>query len=646
MGAPHITTERASRLHVSKLRDLLALEKGTQTWYGRVGEVLFAYLYPDATDIVLEAGGCAPYDALHKDLGRVNVKTSVCRDTKHGKASWSFQTSSAAKSCDTIFLLGYAKDRGSIEYGWIGPASKFGFQLQAMTPTSREYRHKDYEIPLEHILTINERYGEILRGAVEKPKKIHRTRYERTLLGTVGENIYQVLHPTSDWIAQRDPTSLYDFLETDGTRVDVRTRRRGPDGRWTFFGSPDEGTDTFFFIGMDRKAEYVEAFYQVPAKNMPASGFSMRLETESKWDVYKWDKQTTPVAVRDMVVVEEFDSLTIELTSLDKTTVDGMTLEDREACLDKALKYHRRLGFPHPNLLSDEELLLRIQKLKLYQPKEGKELPINRLSGDICNPYMPHRYEARNANSDFSAFEAFHNDKRFKKALNFCLEGDRPSLSQKSVLRALTVLNRTPSNFSIAVAKALVEEYCTPGELVFDPSAGWGGRLTGTLIAGCRYFGVEPSKETVVGLHRLGTRLVEVMGLPHTSFKLLESPIQTVNPYMVPEKASFAITSPPYWDREQYQKNKGEEDEGLSLDEWVEDFLRPMFARTKSVLKVGACFAVNIVDLDKGKIPLEELACKTAQEEGFILQGSWRYMKQIYGSTRTFEPVFIFRKET
>ena len=100
-------------------------------------------------------------------------------------------------------------------------------------------------------------------------------------------------------------------------------------------------------------------------------------------------------------------------------------------------------------------------------------------------------------------------------------------------------------NFQPAVAAAIYARYGGRGGVVYDSSAGWGGRLLGARLAGAtKYIACEPSTATFAGLRALsalaaGPMAVELHCVGSESF-------------IVPEVVDVAFTSPPYFSLELY----------------------------------------------------------------------------------------------
>lgn len=628
------------RRGMGRLDDFKSMVPYSQTWWGRVGEILALHAYPDASDSVREYGNRAPFDMQHRELGRVNVKTAKAKRTKYGKLAWSFQIAGVNLNSDSAFLVGFSETRDRVLHVWSAPSCDLPDRIKVLSPDSCEYTENAWE-RRDLVPILDRKLQDILASVTPSPPKVSpapRVEYERIILGRIGEALYKKLHPTSEYVASENPLAPMDFRDVDGTTVNVRLRRRAARDRWTFFRS-SSNVDSYFFIGLDPEGRMVETVLRVPEEQVPAHGFSFRSGSNSKWSEFELPLGL-PLPVSNWGNLPDFERVHVRLTSLNTETLQSLSKSEIEDLLDEGVRYHRFLGFPFPAVPSDKRLASDIDSIRAYKPN-GKDLPVDNAGLGVCSAYMPHRFEARNVNADFSAVNAFLDDSRLRRTLQFCLRGKSPDMTRRGLRSALTALNRTPSNFRPVVAKALVERYSPHGGVVFDPCAGWGGRMMGALVAGRSYVGVEPHARTAEALFRLGGRLCEHMDLDRRQVRIIESPIQTIPDKVV--LADMALTSPPYWSQEVYDETQSV----LSLDDWIEDFLRPMFRKVLTCLNYGTVFAVNISDIKKsgGIVPLGRLAMEAGESEGFSFEGSWRMARSVFGeSVARFEPIYVFRK--
>lgn len=646
---------RATRSKGTSGVSLARLAPYTNSWWGRVGEELYLRLFPDASDSVAEYGGLSPFDVQHRLHGRVNVKTTCASTSRHGLPRWSFQVGGVKENCDHAFLIGFSADRRKVEYCWLIPALALNDSVCVLSPASQEYAWAEFALPEASLGILNHELVSILRLAEHRSKnplppkvKVRRPdEYERAILGRVGEALYQKWYPSSRHLAGENPTALHDFVDADGTLVNVKLRRlaeRGAHHRWTFFRNSGSNEGEHFFIGLNRSADMIEAVYRMPTSAiLPHYGFSVNATGSKTWDKYKVLGLGLPRRVAELVQLDDLQKTHVELAGLTRKLVLGMTAGEIDLLLQRAFTFHRSLGFPYPENPPDEYLVADLERLQKYQP-EGRVLPRSHLGLGLCASYLPHIYDARNAGSDFSARGAFNDDVRFKRALRWALERDAPDLSRSGIRRSLTALNRSPSNFRPAAAFALTRAHCPSNGLVFDPCAGWGGRLMGVLAAGCRYHGVELSEKTVNGLYSLGMRLCENLRVSRDRVALVHGDICTQNTRGI--GADFALTSPPFWGREVYpEQQEPLEEKPFS---WQEGFLRSLFQRTFEALRPGAVFAVHIADVHERDVlvPLERMAREEAARVGFSEDGSWTMQRSSFGRTvgvRS-DPIYLFRK--
>jgi len=503
-----------------------------------------------------------------------------------------------------------------------------------MSPESKEYDGRAYEVG-EDVVRVLDRKFQSLLDVEEVGPSLRKRRYDRGILGNLGEKLYAHQFPNSTHISSAISNATWDFTDIDGTTVNVRIRRPAQDRkRWTFLRSGASTADVYHFYGLDPRGLEVLAAYRVPTPEMPTKGFSVPLEGPSKWDRFRvgdW-----PQGVSSFV--DNTDSVFLDITSLRGETVAAMSSEEVELLLQRALKFFRGEGFPFPSPLDEDQLRDALEKVRRFSPR-GDFMPPDASGVSICDAYQPGRFHTKNCAADHSAFSAFHDDQRLLRALRFCLQGASPRMTSDRVRSALTALNRTPSHFRPTVAFALCRHYLPDGGTVFDPCAGWGGRLVGALAARCSYVGVEPVESTVDGLHKIASRLREAR--VGGGVTILHSTIEEAD--LVGVTADFALTSPPYVDQESY--------EGLEWSEyaaWRSGFLPLMFERVEEVLRPGGRFAVNIADVRRGSktLALTRDVRETAGRLGWVEEGGWRMELGSFGGRRKDEPILVFKRVT
>lgn len=133
--------------------------------------------------------------------------------------------------------------------------------------------------------------------------------------------------------------------------------------------------------------------------------------------------------------------------------------------------------------------------------------------------------------------------------------------------------------------------------VLFDPCAGWGGRLLGTVSTGWRYIGCEPNKETYDNL----LTLVDFIGA-RDQVVLYNLPAEELSLSSL-DQFDIVLTSPPYYNLEIYSKDEHQSYNFFkTYEEWSEYWLKELINRCLEQLKPNGISAWNVMNM--GKIDL------------------------------------------
>lgn len=194
-------------------------------------------------------------------------------------------------------------------------------------------------------------------------------------------------------------------------------------------------------------------------------------------------------------------------------------------------------------------------------------------------------------------------------------------------------------NFPPMTAKFMYERYCHPERrnVVWDPSAGWGGRLLGALAADRQitYIGNDPNTDHNLPdgttkydqIYNFFTNNVQQGGLfpveNPTIFIFSQQGSETMqsNPVFkkYKGKVDFIFTSPPYFAKEAYSEDEDQSYKKFSqYDLWRDGFLHETLKTAVSWLKPGGIIAWNIADAVFGgdMLPLEADSCQYLEKLG------------------------------
>ena len=182
---------------------------------------------------------------------------------------------------------------------------------------------------------------------------------------------------------------------------------------------------------------------------------------------------------------------------------------------------------------------------------------------------------------------------------------------------------RMPLDFPANTARALIEEFGGKGSKVLDPCHGWGGRLCGAMMADVAlYVGVDPSREAHDGLLREFDAFGQYCEGMEAEFIL--SPFEDVD--LGNRQFDMALTSPPYFDVEQYHGEGQAHERYNNYDKWVECFYWPMIHKVYQHLKPGGVFCLQV---GSQSYPLLKDGMRLAKQAGFAVEA----VRPLGGST-------------
>jgi hypothetical protein len=322
------------------------------------------------------------------------------------------------------------------------------------------------------------------------------------------------------------------------------------------------------------------------------------------------------------------------LGNYDPEAWSTLPTQEQDRWVDEVYEVLTKTPFPYPDL--PEGYLDAVARMRERSPRrEGDTLmPLSRAGLGVCYPFFPNRYKARYG-TRISAYEAWHDEKHLRRAICFQLKVGDP-VTPRRVLRAVTANCRTPTAFRPTVAQYVYSTYCPPGGKVWDPCAGYGGRVLGAHVAGVRYVGTDVEPETIEG----NRKLAEALG---SDASLVLSPAEDFDPGAV----DLVFTSPPYFDREHYSGRDAQSWVRYETqDAWVEGFLRPVVRTAYKALPLGGHLVLNIADIRKkgATIPLVDLTCTVAVEEGFTHKDTLLMPLSKLNANRPSEPVLVFTR--
>ena len=243
---------------------------------------------------------------------------------------------------------------------------------------------------------------------------------------------------------------------------------------------------------------------------------------------------------------------------LTKAYIKSLSKEQREALVEPIFQMIRKdlPEFPYPDDLSkvDKEWL----RVLAYKPDLTTDEVFNNsnLGTAICKYFCHDYFKSKGEKDKRSMPQLFEDDEIMRKLIWNRLSigwfeeengGETFNLSPKMIIQGMRSMRLIAgiTMQKITVAKYLAEKYSELGDIVYDYSCGFGGRLLGAVSCGRKYTGADPL--TVPDLERM----VEYLKL--TGVTLIQSGSED---YCGDENSiDFSYSSPPYASKERYSED-------------------------------------------------------------------------------------------
>lgn len=313
-----------------------------------------------------------------------------------------------------------------------------------------------------------------------------------------------------------------------------------------------------------------------------------------------------------------------------------------EKYIDDVFNYYRRVGFPYfPTDVKWRDNEYR--KLTNYDYTKCVDID-NKLIKQtmhglsLCWSYHPHHYSVP-CNSMRTVMDTFDDDDLLRAVITKRIRiGD--NMSDNGIRKMLKIYSGTQcvSNFRPTAAAAIYHQFCPAGGVVYDMSAGFGGRALGAHLAGVEYYGVDPSVKSYQGVDAMIRDYANGCHVANQGSEL-------THPTLGDSSVDLAFTSPPYFDCEKYADEPTQSYiKYPTRDAWIDGFMRDTMIECHRVMKPDAKMLINIQNV-KSFDTLVERVVHLASQLGFTLIDTWGLqLSSLGGAGFKSEPILIFSK--
>jgi hypothetical protein len=334
----------------------------------------------------------------------------------------------------------------------------------------------------------------------------------------------------------------------------------------------------------------------------------------------------------------------------EKTTIDSLfipkkvwktfTEQEMENYIEALFNHYRSRGYPYYSTEKKDrdrnfETLLKYNFTRLIDEKNLCIKQSMHALGLVWS-YFPHHIHVQ-CGKLRTPYETFYQDDIFRKAIRKRIQiGDNMSDAGIRKICKIYTGSQSVSNFRPTAAAAIYHQFAPQNAVVYDMSAGFGGRLMGAIRAEnvTRYIGVDPCDETYCGLVKLSKdygrqKKIELHKIGSEIF--------------MPESNSLdlAFSSPPYFDQEKYSTEDTQSYIKYPTKEsWCNEFMCLTLKNIYKGLKPRRFSVINISrDLSSDIVSV-------ALKVGFIHINTWKLsLSNLSGAGWKEEPLLVFLKQ-
>jgi len=235
---------------------------------------------------------------------------------------------------------------------------------------------------------------------------------------------------------------------------------------------------------------------------------------------------------------------------------------------------------------SDQQLRTDWNNLCKWNSKDDYINSTSRIGIKFCEHYFPNFYDIENNRG--KSFSNSWTAANLEKILRWNRKShSTPYLSE--IKRGIYFCCGLTKNtmYRPQMAKLLCIHH--KPKIVFDPCAGWGGRMLGVVSSGANYIAFEPNTKTYEGL----VEIVKFLNIQDKVTLICDDALK-MNDYNLP-KVDMILTSPPYFDVEVYCKENTQSITNISdYDGWINSFLEPLIVNSLDYLNDGGVTCWNV----------------------------------------------------
>lgn len=308
-----------------------------------------------------------------------------------------------------------------------------------------------------------------------------------------------------------------------------------------------------------------------------------------------------------------------------------------ESSLSKTITTQELIDLGYEYNYSEEDL--RKDWKKLIDVKEFKTGAQFKPGMKLCQHFFPNFWHIENEHG-LSFAKAWNDPVLMDKVRLWGLQG-MSQLWLSWIRRAVYMAAGLPNSsfYRPHFSKQITLMTNKKSGVLFDPCAGWGGRMLGTVSNGWKYIACEPNSDTYDNLQRLIHFLnisdrVEIYNVPAESFD-----------YDRLNDIDVVLTSPPYFNLEVYTKDMNQSYNKFdSYDKWMTFWLQPLIENCIDKLSEDGVSAWNVMNFKKNDIVKDVLDIHTKKDYNVVHTVGFQSPLSNIRKLKNKDVTYIFKK--
>lgn len=298
--------------------------------------------------------------------------------------------------------------------------------------------------------------------------------------------------------------------------------------------------------------------------------------------IWEWTTQPTTGRITGYEdVIDSFNIISVE-------DYKDLNEADQYAMASIVLSKIRQVNIYPTYYYSDKEIDRTIVKcMGVSTP----ELITYNTTGNTMLDYLfpnMHRVEAGN-NVNNCLYSRFYDDDKLMKCIMRHMKNYKFTNLRTMFFMYGRFFWQTATGFSPMRAKAICTQLTSAGDIIYDFSAGFGGRMLGSLSAKCHYIGCEPDTNTYHNLQKLGEHIKNVNS--DAAYSLINKGSEDI--HMASNSVDLVFSCPPYFALERYSQEPTQSVVRFPhYPEWLEGYVRPTLTTAFKALKPGKLMAL------------------------------------------------------